>query len=492
MNIYLFELDSVRNSEKEIEIGQKALFNEIVANGNSVILTYNQLSDSAAFWEGLKNEETYNAIMELCSLGLIRVSLFAGQRTAAQYILNHIKSCIKQFNNIKAAGIAGNPDGGNSNSRQAAGKNEIFYFSLVPLEETEGELLQDVYDAIRFSDVQLLKEKAAGAGGEKYLFLYRYAELILNLSRSETANHRQKKGPLKSMTDYLSRVEELGQSVSEDKLGIALKEGLAALKRVSEGSSPDELLRRSVWYRLLENEPDSRAAKAGEAIIDLCYNYALEDSISGVDKRYTDGDFEDFKRSFLHDLMLYMGSALSGEHVFHSDDEARKNGKRDFSAGVELPPWPAALRLVRRNVAYARRKGEKEAPPAPGRSRSERLAAQRKQWHRLSRRSLRYHLFAAAAYAVGFVAVNYIIDYLQGMATDPLESDIGLGGKFVVDFIAIAVFGILSSLVFNRFGLPDILETVTGVVDGIKENLMLVKFKKLYEAESAGNKDEIL
>ena len=48
--VYLFELDSVKKTDREIEVGQKALYNEIANNGNVVILTYNQLVDSRAFF----------------------------------------------------------------------------------------------------------------------------------------------------------------------------------------------------------------------------------------------------------------------------------------------------------------------------------------------------------------------------------------------------------------------------------------------------------
>lgn len=47
--VYLFELDSVRNSKAEIERAQKALFEEIILNGNSVVLSFNQLADSRGF-----------------------------------------------------------------------------------------------------------------------------------------------------------------------------------------------------------------------------------------------------------------------------------------------------------------------------------------------------------------------------------------------------------------------------------------------------------
>lgn len=48
--VYLFELDSVRKTDKEIIAGQKALYTEIVENGNIVVLTFNQLIDSRAFF----------------------------------------------------------------------------------------------------------------------------------------------------------------------------------------------------------------------------------------------------------------------------------------------------------------------------------------------------------------------------------------------------------------------------------------------------------
>lgn len=41
--VYLFELDSVRKTDEDIIEGQKAIYNEIVQQGNIVVMTYNQL-----------------------------------------------------------------------------------------------------------------------------------------------------------------------------------------------------------------------------------------------------------------------------------------------------------------------------------------------------------------------------------------------------------------------------------------------------------------
>ena len=106
--VYLFELDSVRNSKEEILIGQKALFEEIFVHGNIVTLTYNQVTDSQAFLSILRNDlfdhkkrnkENYDAVMSLFKSGVIRISRYGqddmnGVRTATQYVLNAIDKCL--------------------------------------------------------------------------------------------------------------------------------------------------------------------------------------------------------------------------------------------------------------------------------------------------------------------------------------------------------------------------------------------------------------
>ena len=65
MLVYLFELDSVRNSAEEIKIGQQALFEEIVINGNQVAISFNQLTDSESFLKMIEDENTYQDIISL-------------------------------------------------------------------------------------------------------------------------------------------------------------------------------------------------------------------------------------------------------------------------------------------------------------------------------------------------------------------------------------------------------------------------------------------
>lgn len=85
--VYLFELDSTRNSDEEIIIGQEALVNEIVHNGNSVVLTFNQLVDSRGFFSLLASPSYFDNLVRLFENGAIRISQYGDIRTISQYLL---------------------------------------------------------------------------------------------------------------------------------------------------------------------------------------------------------------------------------------------------------------------------------------------------------------------------------------------------------------------------------------------------------------------
>lgn len=89
-NVYLFELDSVRKTDEEIEVAQNALLDEIVLNGNVVVMTYNQLVDSRGFFSLLCNEKYEEKLIRLFEMGAIRISRFGDVRTVSQYLLNSV------------------------------------------------------------------------------------------------------------------------------------------------------------------------------------------------------------------------------------------------------------------------------------------------------------------------------------------------------------------------------------------------------------------
>ena len=74
--VYLFELDSVRNSTEEIRRAQWALFRETVLKGNRVVLSFNQLTDSEGFLWAVRDPESYRTMLSLFSMGVLKYSRF--------------------------------------------------------------------------------------------------------------------------------------------------------------------------------------------------------------------------------------------------------------------------------------------------------------------------------------------------------------------------------------------------------------------------------
>lgn len=77
--VYLFELDSVRNSPEEVCIGLRAMYEEIMKNGNTVVLTFNQIVDSKTFLQAIYHEKNYKYIKKLFEKGLIKISRYGKQ-----------------------------------------------------------------------------------------------------------------------------------------------------------------------------------------------------------------------------------------------------------------------------------------------------------------------------------------------------------------------------------------------------------------------------
>ena len=140
--VYLEELDSVRNTPEEIKLGQQALYEEIVINGNKVALTFNQVLDSRAFLSAIENEQQHKYIVELFQRGYLRFSSFGylqkdGTRfvmgSASQYIQNAIQKALD------------------------AEHQETYIFSGLPITSKEEDLLCLLNEAIQYSNPAILE-----------------------------------------------------------------------------------------------------------------------------------------------------------------------------------------------------------------------------------------------------------------------------------------------------------------------------------------------
>lgn len=130
--VYLFELDSVRKTDEDIIEGQKAIYNEIVQQGNIVVMTYNQLVDSRGFFSLLSNASYYEQLMKLFELGCIRISQFGDVRTITQYLLD------------------------------AMDEDKQFIYSALPIKYTQKRLTALLRRSLTFSDLSEISEYFEG------------------------------------------------------------------------------------------------------------------------------------------------------------------------------------------------------------------------------------------------------------------------------------------------------------------------------------------
>ena len=165
-----------------MEYAQQTLFEELVMNGNIVVLSFNQLTDSKSFVSLIQDNNFYPNIIKLFKNGWIRVSLYCPYRTASQYMQEAISKCL-----IEDEGTMEN----------------TFLFSALPVKTTEKNLLKHMADALKFSDLQLLEvnkdrftdedgQLDEAANNNRIQYLTRYLHMILTISQEKLAFNEPK------------------------------------------------------------------------------------------------------------------------------------------------------------------------------------------------------------------------------------------------------------------------------------------------------------
>lgn len=517
--VYLFELDSVRNNPKEIEIGQAALFEEIVKNGNTVVLAFNQLADSEAFLSAVKDKETYESIVELFTMGALKVSQFGKTRTASQYMQDSIHKCL---------GTEG----------------DKFLFSGVPVLCTDKELLQIIGDALKYSDVGVLREMAAAEtdSGEKERLEYieRFIRMILLLSVEEPAGHPAKQVKKHSFMEFYDKIIEILPHMPESKKGDRtssqdntaydqgiqdtyeiyeeeikklLSKTLTILKEVKYSLETGQRNNRTNWVNRIneykneacqnrtrqdevcqDNECEDRfdTYYLAEAIVDLCYNYTVEDSIYEISKHYLDDEDSSgendngrparFADDFWQRLTEYWKSYRMGIHMFCKGD---KNEREEYK--ISLPCWNSAVRVI---------KSIKKQDKKSGYLYEENYKKERKQWQAL----LTYQMAARFGTALVYIILFCLADLGISLAEDSLfEAVSWLQPEIIPQAVwnviySTILFGIVGSAVAEIFHLPDILESLKGIVMGVRDSYKIIKtprniahYNKLYNKDMNHN-----
>ena len=280
-SVYLYELDSVRNSKEEIQYAQERMFREIILNGNQVILTMNQLADSRAFLAAIENENTFEPFFELCQMGVIRISQYGTLRTPSQYFQGKIEEFLKK-------------------AEKTESEKSAFIYSGVPVAHDDAVMLRQLLKALRYSDPECLRELSGyneeNYSEEKIEYLIRYVKTLLALSVNAFSLNPPKKVKQKKLTEYL---HEIAYPLTD-------QDTVEILKRVEEDLSLQNRQEyRSAWHIYLHENEKGEKAEYAEAVLDLCYNLTMEDSIYGISRHYDPEDIESCREWFKSKLKDY-------------------------------------------------------------------------------------------------------------------------------------------------------------------------------------------
>lgn len=450
--VYLFELDSVRNTEEEIKTGQQAMFEEIAENGNSVVLSFNQLTDSHAFIAAVKAKKTFPHILELFKSGALRVSHYGKMRTPSQYLQNSIEKC-------------------------QADDEGVFIFSALPLMSSQKDLLKKILAALRYSDpailTEMMEEKQAELESappeqtddlkselEALDFLERYVRMILLLSTEPLSGNKPVETDVHPFSWYMKKALEHYSRIEEEVIAKAVE----ILKAIYTEFDvlPDKrsvIENRSNWVMKLYELENSGEVCMAEAIVDLCYNYTVEESVSGVSRHFEGADCEQLMLDFDKRLKKYWDDHTRGAHKFHTGDS-----KRPTEYTGDLPHWVTAERLY---AAHTKR------PSGDGSTYESGFRAEKRSWKRKIIKNLLKTLCLSLVYIVLLVVIDVIMNYFQDLLFSSDEEQ--WLPSLLMSGLSSLMFGVIGSVIALAPWLPDFLDVFRSIFHCFQD-VLITKF----------------
>lgn len=350
--VYLFELDSVRKTDDEIITGQKALYDEIVLNGNIVVLTYNQLVDSRGFFSLLCDEEYSQSLIRLFEMGAVRLSQFGEIRTVSQYLLQSIEDD-KEFI-YSALPLC------YSQKRLTALMKRCLIYS--DLSEIHGyiECARQRTDTAKDTLDQLFVELVDGVEQKSQLTidqmeivlenLYALLRTVLRVSAlhdiyiypRDPEEYKELK-----LSDILQAVINF-QNVTDQPLFADAVKLLCGLEATKQGNN-----NRSVYIRDISGQAQQASLECrqyAQAIVDLCYNYACENSIRNISKHYNVNELLEhmpqklsFQADFFARMRQYWNDGNAANERFQMNET---NRFEMFWRWDRIPDFREAVRIA--------------------------------------------------------------------------------------------------------------------------------------------------
>lgn len=318
--VYLYELDSVCNSSKEMEFAMKSLYKTLVVDGDILVLTLNQFADSMVLMSIVNDSKMCKVLKGLIEQQRIVLSSFRMNDgtlilTPAQYILKKIDSYLNE--------------------------NQKFVFSAVECLNISNEnLKKSLMRTIKFVLEKHLHNDLKSCLGEDVLRTIseidpEYVDLLSTYVSFLNYTSNEK---IKCLEPKVTRMDlwKCIDSVAKKNLAESTKKNIDILKQCSESKSE-----RSLLLELIHTHIDQYERDDVERVINVCYNLSVESSISGIESIL---ESPDKKTYFLEKIKKLKENYKISEHKYGcktSNPPIYVFDKR------EIYSWQSALRIVK-------------------------------------------------------------------------------------------------------------------------------------------------
>jgi hypothetical protein len=225
----------------------------------------------------------------------------------------------------------------------------------------------------------------------------------------------------------------------------------------AEKMSEKQRNRRSNWIKqLTADEREDDISSFAVEIVNMCYNYAVQDTISGVSKQYDDDNFaETFRFDFIRRVNNYWLHLEKGKFITGYYDSSK--GQRS----IFIKEWKNAVTVA--SSSSERGTVETVLPDD--------ISAEKRSWYIYLLKKFGISLGYTAAYALAYCLVGFLINLIIVALGAPTV------GLIVANLIAGIVLVVGSVVLPTYTVIPAVWDSALGVVRNAK-NLFNALFKK--------------
>lgn len=330
------------------------MLNELVRRGNIVVLTFNQLVDSRAFFSLLNDPVYFQCFTRLFEEGKIRISQYREIRTISQYLLNSIdpqKEFIYSALPIKSS----------QRRLTALMRRSLIYSDLSEInfylrDSCPEEELRDLFTEAVITSSKSVVTRKSDLSTEEMKGILEHLTTFLSLILRLSTVHASYIPPRKPEEYRHLRLSDLLYIVTQLKRidtplwrdSVSVISSLSAFQNNPGSNNRSEYLNQLRKYAETHSEKYS-ACQYAEAIISLCFNYACEISICNTSKRYDVQELQNnpenpvsFEQDFYLRLEEYWDQGRNGDKRFLCEET---NEFKKFTGPEIVQDFSDAVRI---------------------------------------------------------------------------------------------------------------------------------------------------